>query len=446
MKEATPVTSSSSSTKSHHKVVKCTVYLDILSVTCPGALLAQPEDVYLSVCVMGQYQKTRCVAPVFPLRFRHKMLFVRMFPGVVDPADVSEQLESDTSTFELIQMVPPADTSTFELIQMVPPEGEILATVDECTRDFVFPGPRLTSSAEAPERQLLMRKSSSFPGIAPVVEFATTAVVEEMDGAGLCGLHPAVRQSPTHPGRRSPVKTASPPPCSKSPIRSPATPQRARGHRGNCGPSNRGGTSPPPLTPASPRRHGSQRTRNQEVRGQRSSGPPRSSPEVAGYQRPTAASVSRALSPYTHRRMCELSEDARARLGHLQLGPHRFRKQTESQPPFLVQCCSDISESLSYQRVSTPGASSLDRSGPAHFTAGTPLDSSLLGSYRPKQATSPDVPDQTVTPRGQTAWSSPGASSSRGPLSLGNPSLKERSTAGSRGFCRPTEPPDPDTL
>lgn len=56
----------------------------------------------------------------------------------------------------------------------------------------------------------------------------------------------------------------------------------------------------------------------------------------SGYQQPTVSSRTRALSPYTHRKMCQLSEDARQRLSHLQLGPHHFRKETESQPPFLV--------------------------------------------------------------------------------------------------------------
>uniref|UniRef100_A0A3Q3BJT1 Uncharacterized protein n=1 Tax=Kryptolebias marmoratus TaxID=37003 RepID=A0A3Q3BJT1_KRYMA len=57
----------------------------------------------------------------------------------------------------------------------------------------------------------------------------------------------------------------------------------------------------------------------------------------ARYQQPTVSSSTRSLSPYTHRKMCQLSEDTRQRLGHLQLGPHRFRKETESQPPFLVE-------------------------------------------------------------------------------------------------------------
>ncbi|CAL8253718.1 unnamed protein product [Merluccius merluccius] len=291
-----------SSTKSNQKFVKCTVYLDIYAVTCPEALLAQPEDVYLSVCVMGQYRKTRCVPPVFPLLFSNKMVFVRTFPaGVVDPADVSEQLESDTSTFELIQMVPP--------------EGEILATVEEGTRDFVFPGPRLTSREAAPERAIFL-KSSLFPGITPMVEFATTAVIEEIDGVD---------------GQ-------------------PATPVR--------------------------RRSSFYQTRKE--RGQRSRPP---SSEVSGYQQPTVASMSRALSPYTHRRM----------------SPHVYLTSFD---PHLT---SDLFQSQS-------------------------------GSMR--IGLSPDVQrkwrggeGQTVTPV-EAAWSIPGASSSRRPSNLGTSSFNERLHSG----------------
>lgn len=58
--------------------------------------------------------------------------------------------------------------------------------------------------------------------------------------------------------------------------------------------------------------------------------------ENSRYQQPTVSSTIRALSPYTHRKMCQLSEDAQQRLSHLELGPHHFRKETESQRPFLV--------------------------------------------------------------------------------------------------------------
>lgn len=58
--------------------------------------------------------------------------------------------------------------------------------------------------------------------------------------------------------------------------------------------------------------------------------------QCRGYQQPTVSSRTRALSPYTHRKMCQLSEEARQRLAHLQLGPHHFKKETAPQRPFLV--------------------------------------------------------------------------------------------------------------
>lgn len=62
----------------------------------------------------------------------------------------------------------------------------------------------------------------------------------------------------------------------------------------------------------------------------------RQSSAVKGYEQPTIASKSRSPSPYTKRRMCELSEEARQRLAHLNLGPHEFRRDTDK-PPFVIR-------------------------------------------------------------------------------------------------------------
>uniref|UniRef100_A0A3B5B8M2 Uncharacterized protein n=1 Tax=Stegastes partitus TaxID=144197 RepID=A0A3B5B8M2_9TELE len=86
--------------------------------------------------------------------------------------------------------------------------------------------------------------------------------------------------------------------------------------------------------------------------------------EDSGYQQPTVSSRTRALSPYTHRKMCQLSEDARQRLHHLQLGPHHFRKETESQPPFLVRYINSskvkaVSRCSNVSWMETPSSSAL---------------------------------------------------------------------------------------
>ncbi|KAF7663675.1 hypothetical protein LDENG_00204240, partial [Lucifuga dentata] len=414
-----------SSSKVHPKCLKCTVNLGIKSVTCPGVLLDQKHNVFLSVCIMGQYRKTPFLLPVFPLMFHHKMVFVKTFPGAVDPADVADLLE--------------ADTTSFELILLVPPEGEILATMEESTRDFLYPDLRLSSHQGASEREILMKRSPSFAGISPKVQFTSTAVIEESDGNDSQPVSPSCCVSPVKPSLSPSSRNSSKMTPSSKPRQHSSTVDDGNSISLKSGKkklnfeariTNPASSSSSRRSPsASPSGHSSQK--NKKKRHHTASG------FSHGYLQATVASRTRALSPYTYRKMCQLSEDAMQRLSHLHLGPHHFRKETESQPPFLIShsICPSVIETPSCHPLSSPQNTSVHHR--SDYT-----DSSLLGSYRPRtirlepRSTKAQSFAETLlrreaqirTPVRGAVWagSTPTASNSRTPLILSSHSLRER--------------------
>ncbi|XP_053732108.1 spermatogenesis-associated protein 6 isoform X3 [Synchiropus splendidus] len=174
----------SSSSKLRQKSLKCSVCVNIVAVSCPGIILSQKSYIFLKVYMLGQCQRTPCQPPVFPLLFNQNMTFEKTFSGVVDPADVADLLEADTTTFELIQLVPPES------------EGEIVASMKANSRRFLYPAARLLSGDGAAERDVLMQPCSSFPGILPKVKFSTASVIEESGGRQVSASSPAGVYSP----------------------------------------------------------------------------------------------------------------------------------------------------------------------------------------------------------------------------------------------------------
>ncbi|RXN31838.1 CTD nuclear envelope phosphatase 1 [Labeo rohita] len=109
----------------------------LYQITCPGVHLPAKDDVYVSILNYA-----------------------------ADPAAIAEFLQCETVKIELIQLIPPA--------------GEILASFEEDARCFLFPEPKLVPSFSGVEREVLMTRHPTFPGISPRLEFSTKTTFSEI--------------------------------------------------------------------------------------------------------------------------------------------------------------------------------------------------------------------------------------------------------------------------
>ncbi|XP_020643784.3 spermatogenesis-associated protein 6 isoform X1 [Pogona vitticeps] len=245
----------------------CELELHIRTVTCPGVTLKARDDLYIGACIFGQYKKTSRVRAVFPLIFNQKLIFEKVYTDVIDPGDLVELFELDTATLELIQTAPPV--------------GEIVAAYEENTRDFLFPSPKCNSGQRESVREVLMKKTYGFTGIAPKLKFYTTCLISE----SLLSSEEAQKKDNLDQQRYSSAGGSL---RTRSPKKKILSPERDRNYV-----------------------------------------------PTKSYEQPTIASLSRSPSPYTKRRMCELLQ-VRQRLAHLDLGPFDFRKETD-RPPFVIR-------------------------------------------------------------------------------------------------------------
>ncbi|XP_066468677.1 spermatogenesis associated 6-like protein [Tiliqua scincoides] len=146
--------------------LKVVVELQIHAVTCPGVYLMEKNDVYLHVSILGQCKETDCRPPIFPLLFREKLWFEKVFEKATDPVAVVELLEKNVTKFQLSELISS--------------EEEDIAFYEENTRDFLFPEPKLTPTYAGVDRELLMKTNPSFPGIAPKLEFSTRTTITQL--------------------------------------------------------------------------------------------------------------------------------------------------------------------------------------------------------------------------------------------------------------------------
>nr|XP_016851224.1 PREDICTED: spermatogenesis-associated protein 6 [Anolis carolinensis] len=249
------------------KVFVCALELHIRTVTCPGVTLKARDDVYISASIFGQHKKTSCVRAVFPLIFDEKLNFEKVYTDVVDPAGLVTHLEFDTAVLELIQTAPPV--------------GEIIAAYEENTRNFLFPAPKRNRGQQGSIREVLMRKTNSFTGIAPKLKFYTTCLISE----SLLSSEKAQKQDNSDWQHHAPTDGTL---QTRSPKKNTTSPEKVR-----------------------------------NVIATKS------------YEQPTIASLSRSPSPYTKRRMSELLQVGQ-RLAHLDLGPFDFKKESD-RPPFVIR-------------------------------------------------------------------------------------------------------------
>ncbi|XP_038068508.1 serine/arginine repetitive matrix protein 1-like isoform X1 [Patiria miniata] len=156
------------------KALKVTVDLTIQAVTCPGTVLRDREDVYISIHFFGYQKRTLCLPPIFPLLFHQVIRFEKTFVNCIDPAHLALLLEDERILIELIQLN--EDYSA---------DGTVLAHFYEPAKEFLYPQHTLMSAYADSEREVLMQRTLWFSGIAPKLEFSCSTTVKDCSAARL---------------------------------------------------------------------------------------------------------------------------------------------------------------------------------------------------------------------------------------------------------------------
>lgn len=193
--------------KMPRRAMRCRVDLKIRAVTAPGVWLSSREDVYLSICMFGEYRTTNLVPSIFPLFIKEDLVFDKTYYTALDPSSVADYLEDELVVIELLQLCEDRDGATR------------LASYSSNARDFLFPYPTLAPAYASNTRELLLARTIDFPGIAPKLEFITVTNISESLSPELDALEDALRderksrrrsRSRSRPSSRNSMRSPSP--------------------------------------------------------------------------------------------------------------------------------------------------------------------------------------------------------------------------------------------
>ena len=96
--------------------------------------------------------------PIFPLLLHKKLSCTHVFPHIIDPGRLADELNKQVVSIRLVQETGLGD--------------QILAQYVTNARDFLFPTPLLSEAYPGVERQILLSRTSCYTGIIePKVEF-----------------------------------------------------------------------------------------------------------------------------------------------------------------------------------------------------------------------------------------------------------------------------------
>lgn len=132
------------------RAYKCIVELTLHELTAPGVRLANKDDLYVNVCLLGQQRRTRLVQPIFPLKFSAHLAFEKTFRYARDQEDVVNFLDDLNVLIELVQLSRIGN-------------NEVLAWYESNAREFVYPDSNAGSNYDSPQRGVFMTRNENFP-------------------------------------------------------------------------------------------------------------------------------------------------------------------------------------------------------------------------------------------------------------------------------------------